>query len=884
MAFLRTSNHHQTDPKDHPMKSPVKYSFFLPALIAGLNLMLPDHVLAQSFATLYNFSAIANSTNGDGAEPVAGLILAGNTLYGTAAAGGSAGNGTVFAINTNGTGFASLHDFAGSPGDGDGPAAGLILAGGTLYGTANQGGSTGNGAVFEVNTNGLDFATFNFSGGSDGAYPDAGLVLSGGTLYGTASQGGGPGNDGTVFAISTNGGTGFITVHTFTEPSASVPATNSDGAFPNAGLILSGNTLYGTASAGGGAGSGTVFKVNTDGSGFTTLHSFTATSGSDPYPTNSDGASPQAGLVLSGNTLYGTAAVGGGSGRGVVFAINTDGTGFTNLHAFSAVSDGANPYAGLVWSGGTLYGTAVSGGSSDHGTVFAVNTDGSDFTNLHSFTAFSHSTNSDGASPYAGLVLSANLLYGTASAGGGSGSGTVFSLALIPPVVTQLVYTTNNGAITITGYTGTNSAVTIPGSINGLPVTGIGSDAFYNKSSLAGVTLPGSVTSIGADAFFNCKQLTNVVIPASVTTLGNGAFSASGLTSVTLPGSLTNTGTGVFFACYSLASVVISNGVTGIGLNTFYACSSLGSVTFPNSVAEIGGYAFYGCESLTNVTLDAGLADIDTQAFYNCGGLPAITIPGSVTNIGYEAFDNCSRLTAITVDSQNALYSSAGGVLFDKNQTNLIQYPAGLAGAYAVPGTVTTIGDDAFFGSAGLTNVVIPGSVTSLGNEVFSESGLTSITLPQGLAAIGDNLFAWCSALASVTIPASVSYLGDNAFEGCSSLTAVYFAGNPPGLGNTVFDSDSPATLYYLPGNSSYWNATFDGLPTAVWVVPPPPISITTAGNLPVVVFPTATGANYVVQMTTNLASGIWVTVTNGIPFSGLQITNAPGTAFFRLH
>src|SRR5206468_3358452 len=138
-----------------------------------------------------------------------------------------------------------------------------------------------------------------------------------------------------------------------------------------AGLIISGNTLFGTAIQGGSSGFGTVFKINTNGTGFTTLHTFTA---------GDDGSSPIAGLTLSGNTLYGTASSGGssGSGRGTVFSVNTDGTGFTILHSFTEApldtnSDGALPYAGLVLSGNTLYGTARNGGSSDQGTVFAVN-------------------------------------------------------------------------------------------------------------------------------------------------------------------------------------------------------------------------------------------------------------------------------------------------------------------------------------------------------------------------------------------------------------------------------------------------------------------------------------------------------------------------------
>src|ERR1039457_4818351 len=192
--------------------------------------------------------------------------------------------------------------------------------------------------------------------------------------------------------------------------------SNSDGYGPNGSLILSGNTLYGTASQGGSWGSGTVFAVTTDGSDFTNLHSFTATSGSYPNYTNSDGNNPSAGLILAGNTLYGTASSGGTNGNGAVFAINTDGTSFTNLHSFSAEatnslgrhtnSDGYNPVASLILSGKTLYGTASEGGTNGYGTVFAINTNGTGFTTLHSLT------NSNGANPSASLILSGSTLYG----------------------------------------------------------------------------------------------------------------------------------------------------------------------------------------------------------------------------------------------------------------------------------------------------------------------------------------------------------------------------------------------------------------------------------------------------------------------------------------
>jgi len=360
--------------------------FLVPALIAVLNLIPAGRVTAQTFTTLHSF------TGSDGAIPVAELDISGNTLYGTTIGAARLIDGqTVFAVHTDGTGFTTLHTFTGN--DGFHPLARLVLSGNTLYGTTSGGFFSGPG-VFALNTDGTGFTILHNFTNSDGDNPN-GLILSGNTLYGTASAGGSLGM-GTVFAVNTDG-TGFTNLHNF---------TNSDGASPK-GLTLSGNTLYGTASAGGSLGMGTVFALNTDGSGFTPLHSFTALS--FPYTgTNSDGASPQAALILSGNTLYGTAASGGDSGAGTVFAVHTDGTGFTTLLNSRT--------AGLILSGNTLYGMG--------GAIFALNTDGSGFTNLYTFTGNDY--------PSAQLILSGDTFYGTASDGGGAGDGAVFSLSLRP--------------------------------------------------------------------------------------------------------------------------------------------------------------------------------------------------------------------------------------------------------------------------------------------------------------------------------------------------------------------------------------------------------------------------------------------------------------------
>ena len=206
-------------------------------------------------------------------------------------------------------------------------------------------------------------------------------------------------------------------------------------------------------------------------------------------------------MISSGNTPYGTASGGGSGGSGTVFALNTNGTGFTTLYSFTASinsglgilynGDGANPEDGLVLSGNTLYGTTYSGGTSGIGTV-SVYTDGSGLTSLHTFTAqfpqFIGFTNSDGAYPKGGLVLSGNILYGTAKLGGTSGWGTVFALSLpIPVVVRPLITWTNPAPITYGTALSSNqldATASVPGSFAYTPPNGTVLNAGTNTLSV----------------------------------------------------------------------------------------------------------------------------------------------------------------------------------------------------------------------------------------------------------------------------------------------------------------------------------------------------------------------------------------------------------------
>jgi uncharacterized repeat protein (TIGR03803 family) len=433
------------------------YHFMFILVLVGL--VVTPGLRGQTFNALYNFSATnydaalgypivvglppAGMTNFDGVKPSGALLLAGNTLYGTAYQGGLFANGTVFAVGTNGGGFTNLYNFTGDD-VGSFPYAGLVLGGSNLYGTASAGGNkAGYGTVFVVSTNGTGFAPLHdFTGeSSDGSNPFGPLILSGNTLYGMA---GSSDAGGTVYGINTSG-------PTF---SRLLLLSDSQGEYPNGGFILSGTNLYGMATQGGLHSNGTVFKISTNGTGFTLLHTFTAGAHYWPYITNSDGAYPSAGLLLSGTTLYGTTSTGGSSASGTIFAVNADGSGFTNLYNFSATNgsgcnnDGARPESTLVLAGQTLYGTACLGGSAGDGTIFAINTNGTGFVTLHAFTG-----GSDGAGPLCGLTLGSNILYGVTSSGGTNDTGAIFSLTLPPalPVIANLSVAGTNLVINAIG-------------------------------------------------------------------------------------------------------------------------------------------------------------------------------------------------------------------------------------------------------------------------------------------------------------------------------------------------------------------------------------------------------------------------------------------------
>ncbi|HEX4147071.1 MAG TPA: choice-of-anchor tandem repeat GloVer-containing protein [Pirellulales bacterium] len=607
-----TSSRHD----DQSSSSPARRTRQLARRAARFERLESREMLTASAETLHSLAGPAD-------YGTAGAVtVVGSTIFGTAA-GGADGDGVLYSMNAGGSNYQVLHTFTGSGGDGASPVGGLTLVGSTLYGVTSDGGSGKEGTIFSINTDGSDYQVLHAFAG-DGGTPTAGLTLSGDTLYGTEQYGGQHGA-GAIFSINTSGAD-FQSIYSF-------GGTYQGAIWPTSPLVVSGSTIYGETPVGGVHDDGTIFSVGTNGSGYNVLYTFNT----------SDGGSAN-GLTLVGSTLYGTTRYGGSinSENGTLFSINTDGSDYTTLHSFGGANDGFAPVAGLTLIGSTLYGTTEYGGVDNNGaagpyptgSIFSINLNGSDYQVLYTF----QNTNGTNPGPNSALTADGSALIGITSTGGTSNTGTVFSATVALPAI----------------------AITPSGNV---PLYGLGSPPVAVDSGLAissaNATLTGATVTLGdfqaGDVFhFTNQDGISGSYAGGVLTLSGTASVAqyqAAFQSVTFSTTSTNAstrwisiaaadGTDSSNAAQESIDVVVAPTVSGSGNSAFYTLGTAGVVLDPGfSVQSADG-------EMTGATLSIGSTGLqtgDVLHFTNQNGISGsyaggvLTLSGTATAAQYQA-------------------------------------------------------------------------------------------------------------------------------------------------------------------------------------------------------------------------------------------------------
>ncbi len=322
--------------------------------------------------------------------------------------------------------------------------------------------------------------------------------------------------------------------------------------------------------------------------------------------------------------------------------------------------------------------------------------------------------------------------------------------------------------------------------------------AFADCNNLYEIEIPQGVVNIGEKAFARLDHLKNIDIPDSVTNITTLAFyRCNGLVSVQVPGSVTAIKNGTFRECNNLKKVILNEGITGIEQYAFYDCELLEEISIPGTVTTVGNSAFYRCKNLKNIEIPEGVTKIDGSAFIFCSSLEQIKLPQSLVSIGSGAFDNCTSLISvelpdnaiissdtfkecknlsdIVISDTNNNYIVKNGILYNKNMTRILCYPAGIKDTeFSVPDTVTTIDDLAFYGAKALESVDIPDSVIAINTNAFGEcSGLKEVVIPDSVTSMGEAVFYKCTSLEKVKLSVNITSPNPAVFQYCSSLKEV---------------------------------------------------------------------------------------------------------------
>lgn len=360
-------------------------------------------------------------------------------------------------------------------------------------------------------------------------------------------------------------------------------------------------------------------------------------------------------------------------------------------------------------------------------------------------------------------------------------------------------YMTENDEAVITGRAdNTLTRIEIPDTIAGCPVTSVANDAFA-YCGLKSVTLPDSLTSIGESAFFS-SSLTQITIPKNVDFIGDNAFGCClSIKSIDVAGENKS---------YSSRDGVLfdKEGNTLIR----YPAGKAGSYSIPQGVKYICKDAFHYSVNLTSITVPDSVTALEQYSFAYCCLIREISLPKSVRSVGYCAFFGCDALSRITVDDANAFYCSDGGVLFNKEKTELVFYPLAKNNvSYTIPQTVTLICDYAFFNNKNITEVTLPDKLVGIGEKTFKYcEKLKNLSFPEGLTVIGLDAFAGCNALTDVTTPEGMDCISQSAFADCKNLKTLTIFDGLTTIENSAFARCTSLTEITLPKSITQINGS----------------------------------------------------------------------------
>lgn len=301
-------------------------------------------------------------------------------------------------------------------------------------------------------------------------------------------------------------------------------------------------------------------------------------------------------------------------------------------------------------------------------------------------------------------------------------------------------------------------------------------ESFRGCRNLKAIRLHRRVRNVGDSAFRDCVSMESLWVENKDIEIGERAFeNCAALHDIELPSGMTEIYGGAFNSCKSLENIVLPEELNVMGESCFADCVKLSKVDVPPHVSKIDDMVFSGCINLCKIELPYGLTKIGKHAFKDCSSLERIRIPATVNNIGSGAFRGCSSLQEIDVDPKSRSFKSVDGILFNKNKSVLLGYPALKEDrSYTIPDSVTVISDWSICENRNLVNVIIPDSVQEIGEGAFHMcTQLQDVVIPDSVTSIDDAAFRGCSSLKRITIPDSVTEFGWGIFSGCDPTLMV---------------------------------------------------------------------------------------------------------------